>query len=157
SISIGGSAPTFSADGSVTLAAPYVALGQGFFAPGTAASAMANQLPIVPSFGVGSLKVVSSGLIDIGDLSLPHIGSASFTAPDIRGDGTLDVTGTITMSAGQVYPPTATKFVIAAFDYTDASGAVRPGTVTFTTLHSAGTRPLPLSAGGELDVYASAI
>jgi filamentous hemagglutinin len=154
SIAIGGAAPTFSADNSVTLTAPYIALGGSFLAPGTPA---AIPQGIVPTYGAGSLNVVATGLIDIGNLSLQNIGKVSLTAPDVRGDGTLDVQGTITMTAGQVYPPTATKFVIAAFDYTDGAGVKQSGTVTFNPLPAAGVRPLPLSAGGELDVYASVI
>jgi filamentous hemagglutinin len=154
SIAIGGAAPTFSADNSVTLAAPYIALGGSFLAPGTPA---AIPQGIVPTYGIGSLNVVATGLIDIGNLSLQNIGKVSLTAPDVRGDGTLDVKGTITVTAGQVYPPTATKFVIAAFDYTDGAGVQQSGTVTFNPFPAVGIRPLPLSAGGELDVYASVI
>ena len=109
-----------------------------------------------PQYGTGILNV-SAQLIDIGNLSLQNIGTANLIAQDgdVRGDGTFDVAGNINITAGQIYPPTETTFTIAAYDYRlEPGGDSLPGTVTFT---GSGERPLPLSAGGVLNVYASTI
>jgi len=148
------------ANSRVTLQAPCVELGTPFLpplAPSQVAAPFVFQggsYYFAPTYGSGALTVIAS-LIDIGNLSLQGIGNASFIANngDIRGDGTLDLAGNITMRAGQVYPPTAVTFTIAAFDYT-VGAVTHPGTVTF---QSAGDRETPLSAGGVLDVYASEI
>ncbi len=83
------------------------------------------------------------------------IGSTNFIATngDIRGDGTLNAAGAINLTAGQIYPTTQVVFTIAADDYT-SSGFTLPGLIT---IHQSGTRQTPLSAGGELDIFASAI
>ena len=57
--------------------------------------------------------------------------------------------GDITLTAGQVYPTTATIFTIAAFDRDGATGMV--------SVNAAGSRGLPLSAGGTLNIFASTI
>ena len=144
----------------VTLQAPYVALGQPFQAPvGPTQSEIpfnfaGSAYTFAPQYGTGSLEVIAS-LIDIGNLSLQDIGKASFIANngDIRGDGTLDIAGNITMKAGQVYPATGVTFTIAAYDYT-SGGSLHDGSVKFVR---SGNRETPLSAGGTLDVYASDI
>ena len=150
------------ADAAVSLAAPYVALGTAFESPQLATEIAAahtvdgQPFYFVPTYGAGTLDV-SARLIDIGNLSLQNIGAARFTAADgdIRGDGTLDVRGAITMTAGQIYPPTQVSFTIAAYDDVSPEGEVRhEGSVTFA---SSGSRSLPLSAGGTLNVYASVI
>ena len=147
-------------DAQINLVAPYVALGMAFQAPlpvqdqASPFSAGSNTFQFDPAFGTGVLNVTAS-LIDIGNLSLQNIGAANFTANngDIRGDGTLDVAGVITLTAGQVYPPTEVAFTIAAYDY-QSGGNTLPGTVTVL---GSGNRQLPLSAGGELNIYASVI
>ncbi len=145
------------ADSRVTLSAPHVTLGTNFQAP-----LQALQLPVSafqsgsepfyfqPTFGPGRLTVVAD-LIDIGNLSLQNIGSARFIADggDIRGDGTLDVAGDILMRAGQVYPATGVSFTIAAYDHSGIAGSV--------TFDKSGSRQLPFSAGGQLNVYGSII
>src|SRR5262249_35607671 len=96
------------ADRAVSLSAPYVALGKAFAAP-----VAPQQIPppftvgdqafyFSPAFGSGRLSV-DAKLIDIGNLSLQNIGAVNFTANngDIRGDGTVDVAGAISMTAGQ--------------------------------------------------------
>jgi len=148
------------ADSAVSLTAPYVALGTPFQAPVTAQeqlspfTAASEPFYFSPAHGPGSLAV-TAGLIDIGNLSLQNIGNATFSARngDIRGDGTLDVAGAITLVAGQIYPPTEVSFTIDASDY-QSGGATLPGSVNIL---SAGGRQLPLSAGGELNIYASVI
>jgi filamentous hemagglutinin family protein len=144
------------ANSSLTLNAPYVAVGTAFHAP---YSPLAVQNPFsfqgqpyyaAPTYGSGSLKVNAS-LIDIGNLSLQNIGKADLTATrgDIRGDGTLDIAGDVTLTAGQIYPPTAVRFTIAAYDHGNTRGSV--------TVAASGSRETPLSAGGNLSIYASTI
>ncbi|MGB8353940.1 MAG: filamentous hemagglutinin family protein [Chthoniobacteraceae bacterium] len=142
------------ANGAVTLNAPYVAVGTTFLPPQSTAQTIGALNQFLPTYGNGSL-IVNANLIDIGDLSLQGIGVANFFADggDIRGDGTLDVAGNITLRAGQIYPPTEVSFTIAAYDY-QLNSLTQPGTVT---IEASGARQLPLSAGGELNVYASII
>ena len=147
-------------DAAINLDAPYVALGSAFQPP-------ISPLVVVPPFtvagqpfyfsptiGPGTLSV-SASLIDIGNLSLQNISAANFvaTAGDIRGDGTLDVAGTISMTAGQIYPPTGVTFNIAVYNYA-IDGITYPGSIKIA---SAGDRPLPLSAGGQLNLYGSIV
>jgi filamentous hemagglutinin family protein len=147
------------ADSKVKLSAPYVALGTAFAPPVLPENRQdfpydITVVPFSPTFGPGKL-IVRANLIDIGNLSLQNIGRANFIADggDIRGDGSLDVAGAIYMRAGQIYPPTGVSFTISASDYM-LNGAPQSGSVTFDR---SGTRLLPLSAGGTLNVYASVI
>ena len=150
------------ADASVNLSAPYIVLGQPFQAPQQASQLQtpflngANQ-PFLfsPTYGSGKLTIAATSLIDIGALSLQNIGQASFIANggDIRGEGTLEIAGALTIRAGQIYPPTATSFTIAAFDY-NLNNTPQLGSVT---IEASGNRQFPLSAGGTLTVYASTI
>lgn len=157
------SAGVLYADAAVTLNAPYVSLGQAFLAPQSpdlppVYPFLAGGVPFkfTPKYGSGRLAVNAS-LIDVGTLSLQNIGAADLIADngDIRGDGTLDIAGDLYLRAGQIYPPTAVSFTISASDYVSpVTGAVQPGTVKFG---ASGSRSLPLSAGGELNVFASVI
>ena len=150
------------ADAAVDLTAPYVALGRAFQAPVQAAQLQTpfqagdgSRFPFSPTYGAGNLTVEATSLIDIGVLSLQNIGQVNFVANggDIRGDGTVEIAGAMTLRAGQIYPPTATGFTMAAFDY-DLNNSTQPGSVT---IEASGSRQLPLSAGGTLTVYASTI
>ena len=150
------------ADSSVTLTAPYIDLGTPFQAPQQASQIQppflngANQpVQFSPTYGSGNLTVQATSLIDIGSLSLQNIGQANFiaTGGDIRGDGTLEMAGNMTLRAGQIYPPTATSFTIAAFDY-NLNNSLQSGSVT---IEASGSRQLPFSAGGTLAIYASTI
>ena len=151
-----GTGGVLSGDAAVNLTAPYVALGSAFetpAAPGQIVSAFTSggaPFYFAPTHGTGSLTVQGS-LIDLGNLSLQGFGSANFVAAngDIRGNGTLDVAGSITMTAGQIYPPTAATFTIAAYDYPSGTGSI--------TITASGSRQLPLSAGGQLNIYATNI
>jgi hypothetical protein len=151
----------FTSNATVNLNAPYVDLGMAFRSPmqpqqleNQPYTLLGSPYYVVPTHGPGSLNV-SASTIDIGILSLKNTGTANFTAlnGDIRGDGILDIAGNITMTAGQVYTPTATSFTIAAYDYTTGAGP-QSGSVTFA---SSGLRNLPFSAGGTINVYASTI
>lgn len=147
-----------SADAQVNLTSSYVALGANFLGPLTleqqAASAFVdgNQAPFyqAPTYGAGRLTV-RADLIDVGNLSLQNIGAADLIADngDIRGDGTLNIAGDLTLRAGQIYPTTAVTFSIEAYNHGGTEGSV--------TIQSSGVRPLPLSGGGTLNVYAAAI
>lgn len=206
------------ADAPVNLAAPYVKLGTPFITP----LLPEQQVPpfteggvafnFRPTTGSGRLTVRAS-LLDLGNLSLQNIVRADFIADggDIRGVGTLDIAGDLTLRAAQIYPPSALSFTIAASErniailassqgqkqVTLASENLPPGfgvgspllgstvesiagaTVTLASganasitsrtlavyapgsgsvrIVGSGTRQLPLSAGGQLNVFASTI
>jgi filamentous hemagglutinin len=154
-----GSSGVIYADSAVNLIAPYVKLGQAFQGPLTVAQ---QQLPIFvdssgnadeisPAYGTGNITVTASSLIDVGNLSLQNIGNLNLAAAngDIRGDGTLDVAGNISLTAGQIYPTTETTFTVAAYDHGSIAGTV--------TIAASGARQLPLSAGGTLNIFGSDI
>ncbi len=153
------------ADGRVKLQAGHVHLGQAFAPPAlpaqqvvlftqTDASGSTSPFTIVPAFGKGGLTV-KAGLIDIGNLSLQGIGAATFDASrgDMRGNGTLSAVGDLVFKAGQIYPTTAGKFNIFAYDHVSA-GKTIGGSVL---IEGGADRALPYSAGGTLGIYASAI
>jgi filamentous hemagglutinin family protein len=161
------------ADHDVTLRAPYVALGTPFTEPlRPEDTRLTDPLQANQPFyfhlihGDGTLTVEAS-LIDIGNLAVRGVNETNLFADngDIRGQGVLAVPGHLNIRAGQVYPVSGGKFVISAFDYrlpaptdgkapTTSQLRVHPGSIT---VQSSGTRDLPLSAGGELDLYASKI
>jgi filamentous hemagglutinin len=135
------------ADSPVVLSAPYVELGLPFGGAGSITN------PATPVSGAGSLTVDSSELVDVGDLSLEDIDNLTINAAgDVRGDGTLNVAGDISITAAQLYPTTDTTFAITAFDPSSGSGSV-----TISTPAGGALPPLPLSAGGTLDIYAATI
>ncbi len=148
------------ANTSVSLNSPYVSLGTAFRGPfaaleSTNAFTVAGQPYYFPPASGAASLFVSARLIDVGNLSLQGIGSANLVANggDIRGNGTFDIAGNLHLTAGQIYPPTATTFTIAAYDYS-LNGSTRAGTITLT---GSGARPLPLSAGGTVNIYGSLI
>ncbi len=99
-----------------------------------------------PTSGTGRLEVTAD-LIETGFLSLQNIGQASLTArQDLRGNGYLDIAGNLTITAGQVYPVTASNFTITAYN----GGAV-------TIISSGETPEFPLSGGGRLNIFATTI
>ena len=150
------------ADGDVHLKAPYVVLGTPFLTPlsptDRPVAPFINQageaFKLKPAYGPGTLTV-QADLIDVGNLSLQNIGAVRLFADggDIRGDGTLSAAGSIELRAAQIYPPTAVTFTIAASDYTIGSDTFK-GSVT---IEGSGLRELPLSAGGQLNIYGSII
>lgn len=142
----------------VTLSAPYVALGTSFALP-VQTLASPFSMDVVPTYGSGALTVQAGSLIDVGSLSLQNIGTAMLNAGsgDIRGDGVLDVAGNLSLLAGQVYVPSAVTFTVAAHDYIATDGTAKAGSVTILPSGSTVASPVPLSAGGTLNVYASNI
>ncbi|MEY3896642.1 MAG: hypothetical protein RLZZ214_2162 [Verrucomicrobiota bacterium] len=152
-------------DGKVNLEAGYVNLGQAFAAPALSTDAVVlftqtdtagttTPYSFSPVHGTGDLRV-KADLIDIGNLSLQGIGAAGFDAAsgDIRGNGTLNLAGSLQFKAGQIYPTTAGSFDIFAFDHLSAGRTVA-GSVSIT---SGSSGQLPLAAGGKLGVFASEI
>ena len=149
------------ADSTVNLSASFVALGKPLVGP-QALSELTNAFTdatdkavyFSPTFGTGRLNVTAN-TIEIGNLSLQGIGGARLIADngDIRGDGTFDIAGDLYLRAAQIYPTTATSFTIAAYDYM-SGGTNHAGSVTIAR---SGTKSLPLSAGGTLNIYASTI
>lgn len=151
----------FTADAAVNLNAPHVGLGLAFRAPMQAQQTenwpfvlQGQPYYVAPTNGTGALNVSASS-IDVGYLSLQNTGVANFVADngDIRGSGSLNIAGSLSMRAGQIYTPTASTFTMAAYDYTNGAGLQR-GSIVFT---AAGTRRLPLSAGGTINVFAHTI
>ena len=164
-------AGVLSADASVQLTASYVALGTPFqtpFVPGdprlTAAFGSAAAPDFVPpTYGTGSLNITAQ-LIDVGNLSLQNIGAANLKATlggggTIRGDGTLDIAGNLNMTAAEIYPSTQVSFTLAAYNHDASTGsAVATGGVAGSiTVIRGGSESIPLSAEGNLSLYASSI
>ncbi|MCX6865879.1 MAG: hypothetical protein NTV46_06595, partial [Verrucomicrobia bacterium] len=154
-----------SGQGNVSLRSGYVNLGQAFTAPKLATetvilftksdvSGVTTPYSFAPTYGDGGLSVDAS-LVDIGNLSIDGLGTIGINAAggDIRGNGTLSVAGNLNLKAGQIYPTSAGRFDIFAYDFT-SGGQPMKGTVSIT---GGSTRQLPLSAGGSLGVYASQI
>lgn len=172
-LTIGGNAATYpgsgylSASTGVTLSAAVVNVGQSYLAPVLPVDEPVifpeGQLFPVTSGG-GSLSITagsaaSPGLINLGNLALQNISSATFTsvAGDVQGYGTVDIAGDLTVAADLVYPSTAETLSIDAYGFTPKNGTLQPGAVTFEPSPAAADRPVPLSAGGTLSVYASVI
>jgi len=148
-------------DSTVSVSAPYVALGQEFrapvnpndepFVPFTRVDAISTGQEFVqPETGTGLLQV-SASVIDVGTLVLKQIGTANLNAAggDIRGSGTLSIQGNLALNAAQIYPTSQSEFNIFAYDTPD-----KPGSVTITR---SGVTRAPLAAGGSLAIYASNI
>ena len=162
------------ADSAVIISAPYVALGTAYTGPvavdtGDATKADPSLTSVLtlngqpyyvpPSSGSGSVQV-NARLIDVGNVSLQGIRRLTLDAThgEIRGYGTLDMAGDMTLKAGQIYPATDMSFTLAAYDYNAAGVAVASGVNKGSIKIEGGDqRPLPLSAGGSLNVYASSI
>lgn len=149
------------ATGSVSLQAPYVAIGQPFRAPRHPDDTITyfyqspgSPSPVynfLPTPGSGRLNV-SAELIDLGTLSLQRIGNAEFSATggDIRGNGVVQIAGALTLKAGQVYTTTLGTFDLFAYDPAGSKGSI-------TVLKSGLTPTMPLSAGGSIGLFASTI
>ena len=142
-------------EGDATMAAPYVALGRSLELPQRPED---RRNPFgaafAPTTGSGTL-VVQARHLDLGTLSFQNTQRVALHAPggDIRGSGTVNLAGELLLRAGQVYPLTAAALEIFVYDRS-AGDAVLPGRIA---IESAGTRPLPLSAGGHLALHAAEI
>jgi len=149
------------ADGRLAINAPYVAVGREFSSPldpgqrfqpfvQTLASGGTADYFLPPLGGAGSLEIFA-GLIDVGTLSLQGIGRALLAADggDIRGNGTLNIAGDLTLRSAQVYPTTLAAFDIFAYDPLGGTGSI--------TATGSGRAAAPLSAGGSLRFFASEI
>jgi filamentous hemagglutinin family protein len=119
----------------------------------SATSASAAPGLAAPTYGTAQLSLNATSLIDVGFLTLQNIGQTSLSVPtgDIRGGGLFYAAGKIEMTAGQLYPSTASTFTVVAFD------TAQGGTGEIDILPGSVTRPLPLSAGGTLNLYATTI
>lgn len=145
------------ANAPVNIQAAAVAVGTEFATPQLPEDAV-KQVPftnVPPSTGSGSLNITASH-VEVGSLALQGIRSLSLTATqgDIVGAGVLTAAGHITLTAGQIYAPSATSFTVAAYDYV-SGGSPTAGSIT--TQLSGGPRSLPLSAGSTLNLFASTI
>lgn len=150
------------ADADVHVAAPYLVVGTAFQTPQDLQQLQTpfldgagNSYTFAPTYWTGNLTLEATSLLDVGWLSLQGIGQATLAAigGDIRGNGIVEMAGHLTLRAGQIYPPTSTRFTIAAYDYT-LNGNPQLGSVT---IEVSGSRQLPLSAGGTLSVFGSTI
>jgi filamentous hemagglutinin len=145
------------ADSTTNLSARYIGLGTAFAPPYQVGEVVqpftlnGSTYTFTPTTGPGVLNV-RADVIDIGNLSLSGIGTARLTADNgsIRGNGTFSMRGDLFLRAGQIYPTTGSEFTIAVYD----PSAADRGSVTISR---SGTLPLPLSAGGTLNIYATDI
>jgi filamentous hemagglutinin family protein len=156
-------------DARVVLNAPYVFLGQAFIGPLSTEQELTAQdkLGLVNSAnnrvsanftaGKGSL-VVNASSIDLGNLALEGFNQATLkaTGGDIRGDGTLSMAGKLTLDAANIYPQTAGRLNLVAYD-DSFNGAAKIGGMIEIKNTSGETVSPPLSAGGRLGVYAPVI
>ena len=134
------------ADSTVSLTGSYVAVGQPFRKPllpnpTTTFSPFLQNLPTVgpfnvtPVFGPGAITI-QGDFIETGFLSFQNIGKANLIAAgDIRGNGTLNLAGDLSLRAGQIYPTTVGDFTIVAYDknIVVASSATGNSTVTLAS------------------------
>jgi len=109
-----------------------------------------------PTYGSNGEVNFSGSLVDIGTTIFKKTGKVSLTAlnGDIRGDGTISVAGLVTITAGQIYPTTLAKLNVFAYDFVDGGGSPAKGSVTIS---GSGVRPMPYSAGGSINIFASTI
>jgi len=157
-----------SADALVNLSADYISLGTPFITPlapnsvalTTAFGTSTDPGYLPPTYGTGSLHVTAQ-LIDLGNLSLQNIGSANLVADGgaIRGDGTFDIAGNLLLRAAQIYPVSGVNFTLAAYNHDETTGkAISSGGVAGSIMvQRSGSLNLPLSAEGNLSLYASSI
>lgn len=135
------------ANAAVDLSAVRIVLGTPFLNPVAPEQAIppftegGTALNFKPTTGSGHLKIHAS-LVDIGNLSLQRIGKADIIAEngDIRGSGTLDIAGDLSLRAGQIYPPSALTFTIAASEKNVVVAASAQGS-TLVTLASKALPP----------------
>ena len=149
---------TIRADSHVNLKAGYAALGTPLVGARKTDDTTKNKAfggdgdqYVPPSGGNGSLQV-EARLIEIGNLLLANLSSASFLAPGgiIRGDGAVNIAGNLALYAAQIHPVTASQMSFFAYNPSGGKGSI-------LVEQSGGPLSLPLSAGGTLSLYASTI
>ena len=150
------------ANGSVSLSAASVTIGQPYQAPRNPADPYqpflrllgtggAPQIFVAPTSGAGTLSVRASH-VDAGNLVLQGIGSTSVAASgDIRGYGSVNMAGDLTLRAARIYPATLSDFDFFAYDNPLS------GTAGSIVVSGAGASGAPLSAGGNLRLMAANI
>lgn len=152
------------ANDAVSLNASSITVGQPYHAPLNPAdpyqpfrrfnggTGTTPQLFVTPTSGTGVLTANASH-IDAGNLVLGGIGSALLAASggDIRGYGSVNVAGDLTVQAARIYPTTLGNFDLFAYDNSLSGSA---GSITVLSSGSSGA---PLSAGGSLRLMAAAI
>ncbi|MEI9896447.1 MAG: hypothetical protein WDN28_21940 [Chthoniobacter sp.] len=147
------------ADAAVELQAPYVALGTVFQSPVqvTQLTSLSFGGPtyVQPIFGPGSLTV-RAALIDIGNLSFAEHRSSDLHRPTVATSAAMARSTWRVRSncapAKSIQRPRAGS-PSRPYDYQDG-GTTQLGSVVIT---GSGSRALPLSAGGQLNIYASNI
>lgn len=154
----------------VTLTAPYVYLGRAFIGPLSLeqeklaldklglVNSKGNALDSVNfTAGTGELTINSSA-IDLGSLALIGFNQANLNAlgGDLRGDGTLSMAGKLEVDAANVYPQTAGRLNLVAYDDTLNGDGQIGGKIWIKNTSPVISTP-PLSAGGVLGVYAPTI
>lgn len=141
--------------GNATLRAPYVSIGAIQSRPLRPSDTDNLGLGInasQPTGGNGSLNIVARN-IDVGNLLVKGTSSVRLTAQGgvIRGGGTVSTRGSLEINAAAIYPRTATRFSLIAYDKSDGS----TGSIT---IRASGTINDPqYSAGGYLSLDASSI
>jgi filamentous hemagglutinin family protein len=147
----------------VTINAPYVSV----VGPGNTNTAAFAPIEVAAD----STLNINASFIDLeNQFQLTNFGEANFTSSgDIRlsstnavltsginalAPGELFTAGNLTFKAADLYPSTASTFILDAVGPNDASGNPMPTTITFL---ANGTSGVPLSAGGTLLVDATDI
>jgi len=167
-----------SLNGAVTLESGRVSLGQAFRPPlsknDEALKSVMNWYSVDTSDDVYVLPAASSGgsltvvarQIDIGNLSLKGSSKTELRASGgmIRGDGFLDVAGSLILNSAMLTSAAGTKFTLTAYDYVrDASrdmwNAVSGDGIDRVagsiSLRTDGRLSSPLSAAGSVAMYSS--
>jgi filamentous hemagglutinin family protein len=160
-IILGNQGGVINASGMVNISAPYVAIGGNIAGIPDLLPSQLIGSGATPSYGTGILNVRASS-IDVGDLLLKNIGSASLAATQvIRGDGTFSMAGNLALTANQVYPLSGKNLNLIAYNYDSFGSALptggTPGAITIGLPSSPASLPVPYSAGGSVALYANSI
>jgi len=153
----------------VLLTAPYVYMGRAFIGPLSSEQEInaTDRLGLVDSSnqrvsanllkGTGSFTVSASN-IDVGNIAIEGFNKVTLKAigGDFRGDGSLSLAGQLTIDAANVYPQTAGRLNLVAFDDVFNGAEMLGGKIEIMNSSHVMATP-PLSAGGTLGIYASEI
>lgn len=154
------------AEGEVVLSARHITIGQDWVPPSEATQEVVLFTQNIPGLGLREYRFspvsgsghldLQAGGIDVGTLALQRVSTAKLTADggDIRGSGSFSLAGDLTLQAAQIYPATASSFVVSAYGSNTPAGE-SSGTIS---VERAGDAPSPpLSAGGSMELHASGI